>query len=80
MTLLSGFGHLHYIWKKGFRYPELFLKQNTASEATMIRKSTWKVNGGFDESMRSGMEDYDFWLNAASHGIWGGTIRELLDW
>eukprot|EP00050_Salpingoeca_kvevrii_P002743 m.201300 g.201300 ORF g.201300 m.201300 type:complete len:1157 (-) comp10676_c0_seq1:2169-5639(-) len=75
-----GFGAKNYTWFKGFLAREEFLTRNTASEATMIRRSTWERVGGFDESMRTGMEDYDFWLHCASHGIWGATIPQFYDW
>ena len=36
--------------------------------------------GGFDESIRVGHEDWDYWLSMASHGFWGWTIPEFMIW
>lgn len=75
-----GFGALNYTWSKGFRYKKEFLDHNTASEVSMIRRSVWEQVSGFDETMKTGLEDYDFWLRAANHGHWGATISEVIDW
>ena len=70
-----GFGAQEYIWTKGFSRRDEFLVSNTASEATMVRRSHWLAVGGFDETMTTGLEDYEFWLRSASAGVWGGTLR-----
>src|SRR5581483_10114820 len=36
------------------------LDRNTLTYAAVIRKSDWSLAGGYDESMRSGYEDWDF--------------------
>ena len=46
----------------------------------MIRRSAYADCGGFDESIRFGHEDWDFWLAMAKAGHWGYTIREFLQW
>ncbi len=43
-------------------------------------RSAWQAVGGFDETMTEGLEDYDFWLKSANHGLWGGMITDVLDW
>jgi len=46
----------------------------------LVRKAVHQAIGGFDESNRGGLEDWDFWLKAAAHGHWGSTIPEFFDW
>src|SRR5690606_2540416 len=36
--------------------------------------------GGYDETIRKGLEDWEFWLRCANAGFWGGTVPEYLDW
>ncbi|MBL0171650.1 MAG: hypothetical protein IPP90_13160 [Gemmatimonadaceae bacterium] len=47
---------------------------------SMIRRSAHRKVGGYDESMKLGLEDWDFWLKSASAGNWGTCIPEFLDW
>lgn len=75
-----GFGAQEYLWTKGFHDGEKFLRDNLATATTMVRMDTLRDVGGFDESIRAGMEDWAFWLRCASKGWWGGTIPEYLDW
>jgi glycosyltransferase involved in cell wall biosynthesis len=74
-----GFGARQYLWQKGFHLREAFLEENQVDPTSMIRKSVWEVVGGFDESIRDGLEDWDFWLRCADHGFWGTTIPEYLN-
>ena len=40
-----------------------FVSHNCCSATFMIRRSAWERCGGYDESMRSGFEDWDFFLS-----------------
>lgn len=75
-----GFGAQEYIWTKGFHDGAAFTVQNQVTATTMVRASVLREVGGFDESIRGGMEDWEFWLRCAGLGHWGGTIPEPLDW
>ena len=75
-----GFGAKNYLWSNGFHNREAFLKENLADLTSLIRKSTFATVGGFAEEMRHGFEDWEFWLRCASHGLWGATVPEHLDW
>lgn len=75
-----GFGEQHYLWRSGFRDGARFLRENVATATAMVRRSIHAAVGGYDESMRTGMEDWDFWLRCAAHGHWGDEIPEFLDW
>lgn len=72
-----GFGAQQYNWTGGFHDRELFLKENRNTSCFMSRR---EVFGSvlFDETMRNGCEDWDFWLQAASLNYWGYTIPEYL--
>lgn len=75
-----GFGAKRYLWTKGFHDGPAFLDNNLVTATSMIRRSTHDAIGGCDETIRGGMEDWDYWVRAASCGLWGGTIPEYLDW
>ncbi len=75
-----GFGAQEYLWSQGFHSRGGMLNQNLVTATTMVRRSVLHAIGGFDESIRRGMEDWEFWLRAAAHGHWGDTIPEYLDW
>jgi len=75
-----GFGAQDYLWQKGFHLGDAFLKANLVDATAMIRREVHATVGGYDESLRGGFEDWDFWLKCAAHGHWGATIPEYLDW
>jgi glycosyltransferase involved in cell wall biosynthesis len=74
------FGGLNYLWTGGFHDGWMNTERNRISIILMARKSTYTAVGGFDESMRRGLEDWDFWMKCASRGFWGATIPEYLAW
>jgi len=75
-----GFGTLEYLWERGFQDGAEFLIRNSTTATAMIRRDVQQAVGGFDESIRGGMEDWDFWLRCAAAGHWGNVIPEYLDW
>jgi FkbM family methyltransferase len=75
-----GFGAKNYLWANGFHNREAFLHQNLVDLTSMIRKPVFTQVGGYEEQMRHGFEDWEFWLRCANHGLWGATIPEFLDW
>lgn len=75
-----GFGASEYLWREGFHSGTAILERNLIQTASMIRREVYQAAGGMDESIRGGMEDWDFWLRCAATGHWGGTIPEVLDW
>lgn len=75
-----GFAGQTYLWEKGFHLGPAFLDENLVTATGLIRRSVHREIGGFDETIRAGMEDWEFWLRAAEHGHWGCTIPEYLDW
>ena len=75
-----GFGAKEYLWQRGFHEHEAFLEENIVDATSMIRRSVLERVGGFDESTRGGLEDWDLWLHAAASGYWGSTVPEFLNW
>ena len=73
-----GFDAKKYLWKYGFIHPMNFFEANYAVNCFVCRRSLFAL---FEYSSdKGGMEDWDFWLNAASRGFWGYTIPEFLYW
>jgi glycosyltransferase involved in cell wall biosynthesis len=75
-----GFGAQQYLWQKGFNSERENLRENALAITSMIRKSIHGRVHGFDETLRDGLEDWDFWLRCADAGHWGHTMPEYLDW
>ena len=75
-----GFEAQTYLWQKGFHNGEAFLEDNVVAATSLVRTAVHDAVGRYDETFRGGLEDWDFWLRCASHGYWGGTIPEYLDW
>ncbi len=46
--------------------------------APLLRTAPTRRMGGFDETMRGGAEDWDFWLRLLRHGYWFRGIDEIL--
>lgn len=75
-----GFGEYNYLWARGFHQRRLFLGENLVDITSLVRKSVLNSVGGFDESLKQGFEDWEFWLKCANAGFWGATIPEYHDW
>lgn len=76
-SYVKGFGALEYKWDGGFHESDLFLKENRNTSCFMARREVFE-QVMFDETMKDGCEDWDFWLHAASKNLWGYTIPEYL--
>jgi len=75
-----GFGAQEYLWAEGFSSGGAVLDDNLVNPTSAVRKAVHQAVGGYDEGLRDGFEDWDFWLRCASYGYWGGTVPEYLDW
>ena len=75
-----GFGNETYLWPRGFDRGRSCLHENQSDSTTLVRRDLHLAMGGFDESIRVGHEDWDYWLSMASHGAWGWTIPEFHIW
>jgi glycosyltransferase involved in cell wall biosynthesis len=75
-----GFDGQQYLWQRGFERGAEFLDENQVTAMALMRRATHAAMGGYDERMRGGLEDWEFWLRLAAHGHWGGTVPEYLGW
>jgi len=75
-----GFGGLEYVWEGGFHDGQAMLDRNSVTVTAMVRASVFRQIGGFDETIRGGLEDREFWVRAAAGGHWGATLPEYFDW
>lgn len=51
---------------------------NVIFVSSLFRKDDWKCVGGFNESLRSGIEDYDFWVKIVALGREVFQLNEYL--
>lgn len=56
------------------------LVNNYIPYSAMFRRQVWEDVGGYDEDMRFGYEDWDFWLSAVEKGWRGFHVPEELFW
>jgi glycosyltransferase involved in cell wall biosynthesis/GT2 family glycosyltransferase len=54
------------------------LDRNYLTYAALLRKQDWERAGGYDESMRLGYEDWEFWLRLGSQGGFGRHVPQSL--
>ena len=45
-----------------------YLISNRSCGCALVRKDTWQAIGGYDELMKHGMEDWEFWLRLTASG------------
>lgn len=75
------FGAEQLLWQNGFQqYETALTKENMMTNLAVIRRSAYLACGGHDESIVTGHEDWDFWMNFAERGSWGYSIPEYLTW
>ena len=63
------------VWQVPDWDPVLLLITNLHPPTALIRRSAFDASGGFDESMRDGYEDWDFWIRLAERGRRGVRVR-----
>lgn len=54
------------------------VNMNTVNGAAAMRRECFDAVGGFDEEMREGCEDWDFWLSVVEAGFAGTIVPEIL--
>jgi len=74
------FGQQNLAWPRGFDMRYAFPYENIAPVHSMVRRSVFDQVGGFNQARRGGLEDFEFWLRAASQGFWGHDVHEFLIW
>jgi glycosyltransferase involved in cell wall biosynthesis len=69
------------IWKVPAWDPMLLLVTNLHPVTTLIKRGHFERSGGFDESFRTGYEDWDLWLRFSERNWRGVRVREpLFNW
>ena len=77
-TTTKVFGHKNKLWSN-ITFSKLhLLLDNYIPYSAMFRRELWENIGGFDENMRFGYEDWDFWLAAVEKGWSGFHVPENL--
>lgn len=66
------------VWAVPAWDPLLLLVTNLHPVTALIRRDRFEESGGFDETLRSGYEDWDLWLRFAERGWRGVRVREPL--
>ena len=79
-TWSVNFGDEEFLWRVGFERGGAHLEANSGPPMSLIRRTAFEASGGFDESIRFGHEDWDFWLALAKAGYWGHTLPEFQAW
>lgn len=80
-TYVVGFGARKYKWIQGLHNGARVVNKNPLTGSEIMRAEILSsTNCRFDESLKTGMEDWEFYLCVATNGRWGATIPELLFW
>lgn len=72
--VLSELGH--GTWRVPDWDPLLLMITNLHPPTALIRRERFEAIGGYNESMREGYEDWDFWLSCAERGWRGVRVRK----
>lgn len=75
---LQAFGDEHWTWTPVSCELPALLARNTVNGAAVVRRSAFEAVGGYDETMRSGCEDWDFWLRLVERGFRGAIVPEVM--
>jgi len=77
-TYMHYFGSEDLVWKnQEYNFYDL-LWANHPSVCALIRKKAWEEIGGYDEDMKDGYEDWEFWIRLGKYGWFGKLVREPL--
>ena len=74
------FGQQESLTTTGFEWGRAHVTMNSGPPHSLIRREAYAAIKGFDETIRLGHEDWDFWLAMADAGFWGHTLPEYLEW
>lgn len=75
---LQTFGDETWTWTPASCELPALLARNTVNGAALVRRKAFEAVGGYDESMREGCEDWDFWLRLVERGFHGAIIPEVM--
>lgn len=72
------FGNSNYLMRVGEFNASRLLSGNYIDACAVFRKEVWDSVGGYDENMKIGWEDWDFWLSATEKNFLFYYIPEPL--
>ena len=74
------FGDKDGIFPPPFKHPKLehFRILNCIICSALFKREIWEKVGGYDEDMRLGYEDHDFWMRALIAGYEVTCVKEIL--
>jgi glycosyltransferase involved in cell wall biosynthesis len=75
---LKSFGLKKYKWKPLGGDIKNFLYRQESCASAMFRKECWEKTGGYDEQMKNGYEDWEFWIRLTSSGWKVHVLKEYL--
>jgi glycosyltransferase involved in cell wall biosynthesis len=75
---LETFGDERWTWTPDRCDLASLLARNAVNGAALVRRAVFESMGGYDETMRDGCEDWDFWLRLVERGCHGIIIPEVL--
>jgi glycosyltransferase involved in cell wall biosynthesis len=75
---LEAFGDEAWKWTPTSCELPALLARNTVNGAALVRRTAFEAVGGYDEAMRDGCEDWDFWLRLVEHGFQGAIVPEVM--
>jgi len=75
---LEAFGDESWQWTPTDCGLPALLAANTVNGAALVRRTAVAAVGGWDETMRSGLEDWDLWITLVERGYRGAIIPEIL--
>jgi len=75
---LETFGDERWTWTPERCDLPALLARNTVNGAAVVRRTAFEAVGGYDERMRGGCEDWDFWLRLVEGGFEGIIVPEVL--
>jgi glycosyltransferase involved in cell wall biosynthesis len=75
---LDTFGDEQWTWRPERCDLPAMLARNAINGAALVRREAFEAVGGYDERMRDGCEDWDFWLRLIERGFRGAIVPEVL--
>lgn len=67
-SYVQEFGTSSNLWRTTAVDDASFLTENRVVACCAFRKQCWEEVGGYDEAMRSGCEDWEFWIRVTQKG------------
>ena len=75
---LRSFGLKKYSWRPLGGDIKNFLFRQESCASAMFRKECWEKTGGYDEQMKNGYEDWEFWIRLTAAGWKVHVLKDYL--